>query len=203
MRLQARGLLGKPEQPVPMDQALVALVGTCLRATDSLAVGLRRRSGESAAISLSFHRLGDMTVEHIAAPADEHGSEVHSLTALVDGDAVVNRVVQLVVQPPDGRDLDLGSISVETLERVRAAVAAGADEALVALAPELAHAFKEADIFGQLIRIHDGEPAASLTVLSRPGEVWSFLQPTPEDSEVTVRRVSPTALRSQIANLWS
>src|SRR5204863_4370560 len=100
VRLQARGLMGRPDEPVPVDHALLALVGTCLRAQDSLAVGVRRRlAAESTTeVSLSFHRLGEMTVEHVSA-SNEDRSEVHALTALARPDAVVDRVMQLTFEP--------------------------------------------------------------------------------------------------------
>ncbi len=207
VRLQARRLIGPvDDEPVSMDHALVALVGTLLRAQDSLAVGLRRRAARVEEVSLSFHRLGEMTVEQVSAAADEAGSEVHSLTALPRAGDAIDRVLQLVIVDAAGAaerpDSEPTGMSLEMLERVRVAVAAGDDEALENLSPELAYAISNAEIFGQVIRIRDGEPTANLSVLSRPGEVWSFLQPSLDQAELTVQRVSPDTLRREIEELW-
>ena len=82
------------------------------------------------------------------------------------------------------------------------AVAAGDSDVLESLPAELAHAFTHAEIFGQIIRGCSGEADASLTVLSRPGEVWTFAQSEVDDTQVAVRRVTSSALRQQIHELW-
>jgi hypothetical protein len=188
VRLRARGLLAGSD----LETNAAALLGTYLRPTDSLAVAIRRRSADAAALNLTFHRQGGRMVEHYRAVAGD--GEWHSFEALAGLEQVIQRLVALLQATPtqSGAVFALDPVG---LERARLAAAAGdrldalaalrSAGADAALAEQLVAALSDAQTLAQLVHVRRAElqPLESSPVHVRRAE----LQPL-ESSPVHVRR---------------
>jgi hypothetical protein len=182
-----------------------------LRAQERLVVGIRRR-GEDTDLRLTYHRLGDLVVEHTCTP-----DQMHLFIAFASRDEVLDRLIHLLhVQGSGDDDEVFGArrLRLADLERARAAAAtpdrrdvvsallsAGADQPL---AEHLATVLLAAECIAQLVRL-DGpsaSPLRALTVVVSALGTFACLQAAPQDADVTLSQPTGTALRQRLSDLW-
>jgi hypothetical protein len=221
VRLRARGLLAGSS----LETGAAALLGAYLWPTDSVAVAIRRRSSDAAALNLTFHRQGGRIVEHYRAVAGD--GEWHSFVAFTRLHEVVARLLVLLQLPARAGHGEEHGLEAAGLERARLAAAAGdrleAHTALrsagadAALADQLVAALSDAQTLAQLVHVcraeakpletptvhvrsAEAKPRESLTVLVALDGVWTFAQAGPE---VTVARVSDAGLCEELLAVWA